>query len=494
MSDPLVTIVVSQRERFSYSEHSLDNIYQNTGFPFKLVYVSAGTPESVKRYLETESQRKSFHLVHTDKYLSPNQARNLGLREVKTRYAVFMDNDVLVTPGWLETLVRCAEQTQAWIVGPLYLYGKIERQAIHMAGGMLHFEERDGKRILYDEHRLVDQPLADVRASLKPGPCDFVEFHCMLVRTDVFERVGPMDEGLLSVHEHIDICATVREAGGSVYFEPNAVISYVAPPPFAWSDLPFFMLRWSDAWNLASARHFNQKWGVSSFHYFGNKGDPRLEDAIYGESSNRRNTTGLRIKGDDADRPRSLLEQATFMTALFQSFDRDSFDLLLTTDDEFELECERDLNLQAMFDRLPTILKQAEDNNLNVVVRPLSRGRANEPKLIKVDDLDLDGFKRLRRYAFLTLETSPQKFQCWLAVANNAGHNTAILRRLLGATEAANGSDGLVPLAGSRNAGMENEAGFPRIKLFEAHTGFLNTLSQLQASEVRPCLKSACIS
>src|SRR5262245_29177704 len=209
MTDPQVTIVVVPRERFSHSERSLTNIYEHTACPFKLRYVSAGAPAPVLRHLEREAQRKSFQLVQAEHYLSPNRARNLGLRGVQTKYVVFLDNDALVTPGWLDALVHCAEETGAWVVGPLSLIGEIKRQTIHMAGGKLRISEDRGQRVLYDEQYLFDASLTELQAPLERRPWDYVEFHCMLVRTDAFERLGPLDEGLLSLHEHIDFCLSV---------------------------------------------------------------------------------------------------------------------------------------------------------------------------------------------------------------------------------------------------------------------------------------------
>ena len=34
------------------------------------------------------------------------------------------------------------------------------------------------------------------------------------------------------------------------------------PPPFRWSDLPFYLLRWSDAWNRISLRCFREHWDI----------------------------------------------------------------------------------------------------------------------------------------------------------------------------------------------------------------------------------------
>jgi len=66
------------------------------------------------------------------------QARRRVADLIDTKYAVFMDNDVLVHPGWLERLYACAEETGAGIVGPLYLWGAdAQADTIHMAGGEL---------------------------------------------------------------------------------------------------------------------------------------------------------------------------------------------------------------------------------------------------------------------------------------------------------------------------------------------------------------------
>jgi GT2 family glycosyltransferase len=262
MEAPQATIVVVARERFSLARRSLESIYEDTKFPFKLVYVDGDSPNSIKRYLEAKAQQKGFKLIRLEQYLSPNHARNLGLLQVKSKYVVFIENDVLVSPGWLEALVRCAEETGAWVVGPLYLMGEPKDQIIHMAGGLSHIIEQNGKRILYEEDWFPGIRLSDVPVPLKRKQCELVEFHCMLVRTEVFERIGLLDQNLLSVREHDDLCLVVRQQGGSVYLDPNAVVTYVYPPPLSLSDFSYFTLRWSETWIKATLQHFHKKWSL----------------------------------------------------------------------------------------------------------------------------------------------------------------------------------------------------------------------------------------
>lgn len=109
MTQPKVTIVVGPRERFSYTQASLDSIYANTDYPFELIFVDVCSPAKIQAYLQKKSQEKSFTIIKTDHYISPNQARNVGLRQVleqnESDYVVFIENDVIVKRGWLTKLV-----------------------------------------------------------------------------------------------------------------------------------------------------------------------------------------------------------------------------------------------------------------------------------------------------------------------------------------------------------------------------------------------------
>jgi GT2 family glycosyltransferase len=265
---PNVTIVVVPRERFSYAPQSLESIYQYTDYPFKLVYVDGGSPPKVWRYLEEQSRLKGFELIRTNYYLSPNLARNIGLSRVETEYVVFVDNDVIVSPGWLRNLVQCADETNAVVVGPLTCISLPLHAKVHCAGGVAHIEEttnKDGqiRRRIREKQLFAERKLTDVRDRLRCEQTELAEFHCMLVRTKVFEQVGLLDEGLLSTREHIDFCMMVSQVGGMIYFEPSSVITYVPGPPMQVSDIPYYMLRWSDAWELDSLCYLQQKWNLS---------------------------------------------------------------------------------------------------------------------------------------------------------------------------------------------------------------------------------------
>lgn len=275
MTDARVTVIVTQRERFGMTEESLDSLYENTP-GVRLIYVDGKSPGRVAGYLRREAAARGFTLIRKDHFLAPNQARNLGVAAAETEYVAFCDNDVLYTPGWLDRLVACADETGAWVVAPLTCQGLPAHTQIHHAGGDYapggdmagFFAQNPELGRSFDEvmHGHAE-PVDDWKDRLQRQQTGMCEFHCALARRDVFDRIGPLDENLMSTKEHIDFSMSVRQAGGTVWFEPASVVTYVFPcraRPMTAEDWPFFALRWSDAYGTRSLQHFIAKWGLKT--------------------------------------------------------------------------------------------------------------------------------------------------------------------------------------------------------------------------------------
>ena len=482
MQDALVTIVVVPRERLSFAERCISSIFANTSVPFNLIYVSGGAPKQVRDYLEIESSRKGFRFLIDENYVSPNQARNLSLPHVRTKYVVFLDNDTLVTKGWLESLLKCAEETDASVVGPLYLIGEFARAIIHMAGGRLHEEETDGKRVLVDEQYLFDTPIAAATTRLRRRICDYVEFHCMLVRTDVFDRVGSLDEELPCLHEERDFCLTVSGAGGGIYMEPRSVITYVPPPPCEWWDLPYFMLRWSDAWIHSSVRRFNQKWRLASVRHVSDVSNNFAEGTVIGFGRAwRRRVAGTTVDFTSSESVQPL-DQARLMIALLQSVDRERFDFARIARDGGIVPTALGMAPEELHKKLPQLMKEAAAQRAGVGIRPIGAGGQDEPILITLDRLTPENMRRIRQRAFMTLEIAPALYQCWVALDAKSVRAHAVFGGMLAQTAGNPIANRFFGLAGAV-AGSGLQPQITRnspIRLIEGTVGLLNTATQME--------------
>ncbi|ADB15505.1 glycosyl transferase family 2 [Pirellula staleyi DSM 6068] len=264
MSQPLATVVIVPRERFSLSIASLESVVANSPPGTPLVVVDGNSPHSIARGLAQRCEQHGIRLLRSDRYLAPNAARNLGAAHVRTRYVVFVDNDVMVEKQWLRPLVEMAESSGAWAVGPLYCQGLPTASEVHMAGGDLRLEATPAGHQLIESHRFLGRRVHDVRSELRPGPTENLEFHTMLMRMEYFDRFGPLDEKFTSMAEYVDALLPLHLAKLPVMLEPRSVITYVTPQRFAWDDLEYFQLRWSIEWVTKNIAHMQQKWNLEA--------------------------------------------------------------------------------------------------------------------------------------------------------------------------------------------------------------------------------------
>ena len=257
---PLVTIAFVFRERISQTIDCLEHLIANTDYPHRLICVDSGSPQQIAEDMKRLSVKHGFTLVRSDEQLTPNEARNIALEMVETPYVLFIDNDVLVGKNWLEPLIKCAEETGAWLVGPLYLESFRNKTRIHMVGGEVRNRDEAGNPIFYERHHLQKKELEGLE--LSRTKTQLIEFHTVLMNMDAYRRLGPLDSNLLERSEHADLSLQVAGVGKEIYIEPASVITYVIPDRLNPIDRNYFSLRWCVAWNEASGIHLSKKYGI----------------------------------------------------------------------------------------------------------------------------------------------------------------------------------------------------------------------------------------
>lgn len=249
-SEPSATIVFVYRERLSCTLPCLEHLLRTTAEPYKLICVDGGAPEPIASALRQLAATHAFTLLRSEKYLSPNESRNLALRHVQTRYVAFVDNDVKVSQNWLEPLVRCAKETGAWLVAPLYTESFRGKQTVHMFGGQVRVRDEQGRATYFEKHNLEHESL-NGEHQLVRQETDLIEFHALLMDMDAYRSLGPLDEKFFSCSEHADLSMAVKNAGKTIYLEPSSVITYEIPDRLGAMDREYFALRWSEAWTQA---------------------------------------------------------------------------------------------------------------------------------------------------------------------------------------------------------------------------------------------------
>ncbi len=273
MSLPSVAIVVLQRERYSPTMASLSRLMSATRYPFHLIYVDGNSPKPIHQYLQRMATRHlNLKLIRLERHLRVNEARNFALAMLpEVDYVVFIDNDILVEPGWLEQLVSCAEKKQADVVTPLVLEGNGRGPAkqIHIAGLKMNLTTKtNGRQQLCQSQLLHRQPLP--KHPLHRKSVDGVEAHCFLMRAAILKAIN-FDPLVDEPFSYIDLSLQLKEQERRVLLEPAAQVTFLNPrldPSFEPTDLPLYQFRWSDRSLKETVGYLERKWNLCP-HYSG---------------------------------------------------------------------------------------------------------------------------------------------------------------------------------------------------------------------------------
>jgi GT2 family glycosyltransferase len=140
---------------------------------------------------------------------------NSGARHAQGDYVLFLNNDTVVQAGWLDALVDAAESDpKVGVVGPKLIY---EDGRLQDAGGIVF---ADGTTKNRGRHGDASAPEYN-----RMREVDYVSGCCLLVRRDLWNRVGGFDERYApAYYEDVDLAFAARREGFRVIYQPRAVV------------------------------------------------------------------------------------------------------------------------------------------------------------------------------------------------------------------------------------------------------------------------------
>lgn len=259
------TIVVVPRESFSLFPNVVRQIYDATSSVFQMRVMEGRSPDPVRaQLLDLAQSLPNCSVVLSDHWRFPHDIVNEAISLVETEFVVFVDNDVEVKAGAIDLLLDCARRQNAECVHPLYISPNLEspNPVIHVAQGKIIREVRNGG--LYARARMCGQGEFLENCQLpSPAPSDFFEWHCVLFRKSLLDRVGPLDA--LTVHAHVDYSMRIGALGESILLEPRAIVAYDPSrlKTLCGDDRDFLLFRWDINETTRSLERFRAKWNLA---------------------------------------------------------------------------------------------------------------------------------------------------------------------------------------------------------------------------------------
>jgi len=195
-------ILVSYNNLRTTTAPCLESIFKKTSGDFEVICVDNCSTDGTREYLMAaarEEARLKPILNETNRGFSGGN--NDGIEAARGDVIVLLNNDTVVTKGWLNGLRRVLEKDGSiGLVGPVSNSVGNE-QRIDTAGATISEVIDEGERWSAMSEDCMFET-------------DMLSFFCVGARRDVIDRVGLLDEAFgLGYYEDDDYCIRVRQAG-----------------------------------------------------------------------------------------------------------------------------------------------------------------------------------------------------------------------------------------------------------------------------------------
>lgn len=154
------------------------------------------------------------------------KANNMALKKMNGKCAVLLNSDTIVKDSAFDRMLDFMERhPQAGVCGPQLLNGDGSKQNSTGVFPTLfaEFTSKSLTRIFLPRAYKEAFGSKDIRL-MEPAIVDFIMGACMMVRKQVLDHVGMLDEDYFFFYEEIDWCFRMKKAGWHVYHIPNVEI------------------------------------------------------------------------------------------------------------------------------------------------------------------------------------------------------------------------------------------------------------------------------
>lgn len=194
--------------------------------PLQIVVVDNGSSDGTVALVR--SSFPSVVVVELRENAGFARANNAGAAAAHGKYLLLLNPDTIVGERALERLVGALERRpQAAIAGPR-LVDADGAPELSFGPAIGPWGELKQKTVLSLYNRKVQPMVRYVeRVTRVAGPRDWVSGACLLIRRDDWTMAGGLDERFYMYTEDVDLCASVRERGRLVWFEPSAEVRHL---------------------------------------------------------------------------------------------------------------------------------------------------------------------------------------------------------------------------------------------------------------------------
>lgn len=215
---PSIFVIILNWKGWQDTIECLESLLRNDYKNFRVVVIdNHSEDESYEKLLEWCRDRDRFSVFQTKANLGFAGGNNVGIKyalENNAEYILLLNNDTVVTDNFLSSLIKTAKEEDPGIMGCKILHHSDDR--IWYLGGKMSWL-RGGA--YHPGKGRMDRKIAK-----NPFEVDFITGCMMLIKREVFGKIGLLDESYFLYNEDADYCLRASRARIRMVVDPLTII------------------------------------------------------------------------------------------------------------------------------------------------------------------------------------------------------------------------------------------------------------------------------
>ncbi len=205
---PLVSIVIPSKDHVDIVKQCIRSIYRLTEYKnYEIIVVDNGSTAQARMSLEAFREECAFTYLYQPMEFNFSAMCNFGAKQAKGKYLLLLNDDMeVIEKSWLTRMVGQASLPHVGAVGAKLLYPNTDliqhagvTNTIYGPGHKLK-QMSDSESHYYGRNRFVYDMIGVTAA-------------CLLMRMDIYRKLGGLYEGLKVAYNDVDLCFRLCEKG-----------------------------------------------------------------------------------------------------------------------------------------------------------------------------------------------------------------------------------------------------------------------------------------
>jgi GT2 family glycosyltransferase len=215
---PMVSLIILVRNGLEITRRCIISILEKTTYrDYEILIVDNGSDDpKVLEYLESVQRDHRLRVIRDDRPFNFSALNNAAVEQTRGDMVALINNDIeVISSDWLTEMVSHAARPEIGAVGARLLFPNDTVQHAGVILGIRGIAGHAHKNLSrqtggYFNRAVLIQSLSAVTAA------------CLVIRKEVYLKVGGFNEDLKAAYNDVDFCLRVAEAGYTNIYTPYA--------------------------------------------------------------------------------------------------------------------------------------------------------------------------------------------------------------------------------------------------------------------------------